>query len=109
MKKFLTALTVATVIGAMPLAMSDTANAQWGHRGFYRGFGYGGLGWRNGGWGYRGLGWGQGGYAGYGYGGYGYGGHGGYGGYGCGGCGGAIVAVPVVPVVVSPAYYGCGC
>ena len=116
MKKFLTALTASAIISATPLAMSDSANAQWG-RGFYRGFGYHGL--RGGYGGYRALGWGYGGYRGlgWGYGGYrglglGYGGLGvGYGGYGCGSCGATVVAAPVVyyPIVVTPAYYGCGC
>ena len=124
MKKILTALTAATIISATPLAMSDTANAQWGRHGFYRGFGYRGVGYG----GYRGVGYGgyggvgYGGYGGVGYGGYGgvgYGGYGGagYGGYGgvgyggCGGCGAAIVAAPVVyvPVVVYSGYHGCGC
>jgi hypothetical protein len=113
MKKILTALTAATVISATVLAMADTANAQWGYRGFNRGFGYRGLG---GGLGYRGLGWRYGygvgrGYAGYGggyagYAGYGggYAGYGGYAGNGCGACGTAIV----VPMVVVPTV-GCGC
>ena len=97
MKRVLSALVAVAVISATPLVMADTANAQWGWRGFHRfGYGYGG------GWGYRRLGWG----------GYGYGGYGGYGGFGgCGGCGGAAVAVvPVMPVVVVPMMnYGCGC
>jgi hypothetical protein len=109
MKKVLSALIAVTVIGATPLAMVDTANAQWVGRGFYRGFGFHGFGY--GGWGFRRLGWGLGG--GYGYGGYGgygsYGGYGGYGGYGCGGCGGCGGAVAVVPVVYVPVSYGCGC
>ncbi len=124
MKKILTALITAMVISATPLAMSGTANAQWGYRGFHRGWGgYGGWGYRGLGVGYRGLGWGYGGY-GYGYGGgnggygYGYGAYGyGYGGYGCGNCGYVGYAVPVVvaaptvyyPAVVNYGYFGCGC
>jgi hypothetical protein len=120
MKKILTALTAATLISATVLAMVDTASAQWGYRGFNRGFGYRGVG---GGLGYRGLGWrgygygvgrGYAGYTGYGggyasHGGYagydsGYAGYGGYAGNGCGACGTAIV----VPMVVVPTV-GCGC
>jgi hypothetical protein len=117
MKKILTALTAATVISATVLAMADTANAQWGYRGFNRGFGYRGvgvglgyrgLGWRGYGYGvgrgYAGYGGGYAGYAGYtGYGG-GYAGYGGYAGNGCGACGTAVV----VPMVVVPTV-GCGC
>ena len=108
MKKILTALTAATLISATPLVMSDTANAQWGYRGFHGGFGYRGLGWGRGGWGGAGLRYG-GGYGGYGY---GYGGNGyagvGYGACGCGG--GAIAVAPVVYVpAVSYGHYGCGC
>ena len=59
MKKILTALITAMVISATPLAMSGTANAQWGYHGFHRGWGgYGGRGYRGFGVGYRGLGWG---------------------------------------------------
>ena len=97
MRKVFAALTAATVISATVLAMADTANAQWGYRGFNRGIGYRGVGV---GLGYRGLGGrgygygvrrGYAGYAGYGggYAGYGggYAGNGGYAGYG-GGYGG---------------------
>jgi hypothetical protein len=115
-KKILTVLIAATVLSAMALALSDTADARWGYggsrgagyRGFaYRGYGYRGVGYR--GYGYRGYGYGSG-YAGYGYAGYGYGG--GYAGYGYPdyGVGTAIV---VAPALYYPAYYygpsGCGC
>ena len=74
MKKLQTALVAATVMGTTALAFSSPADAQWGWRGGYRGFGYGGFG-------YRGIGYG--GYGGFGYRGYGYRGVG-YGGYGGG-------------------------
>ena len=67
MKRLLTALLAATVIGTTALAFSSTADAQWGYRGGFRG-GFGGYGFRGGYGGGGGYGF-RGGYGGYGYGG----------------------------------------
>jgi hypothetical protein len=117
MKKILTALIAAAVVGGTLLSMPSGANARWGYGAGYRGVGYRGFGVGYRGYGYRGVGYRGFGYRGFGYSGYGYGGGYGYAGsYGYGGgyaYPGYGVVIPA-PVSYSPVYYfyghsGCGC
>src|SRR5271170_2336370 len=105
MKRILTALIAAAVVGGTLLAMPSVANARWGYGAGYRGVGYRGFGVGYRGYGYRGVGYRGFGYRGFGYSGYGYGGGYAYPGYGI---------VISAPVSYSPMYYfyghsGCGC